>query len=649
MEQNKPGKRVAQAAPTPHPARRGLIIVLAVAAALCAAYLALCAYGGSRAAALPRTTAAGVDLSGLTQAQAQTRLEEAGLSQDRSVTLTVAGVQSSYTVPGTAVVPDAAAAAQAALDLGQGGFLTQGWRLLSALVTGNEIEVPFTFTAEGEKQVDALLSQIESELGGRVQETTWEVSGAELLFHMGTPGRAFDLSNVKQEILDRFSSGDTTPLELSPETTDPTPVDLEVVHSQVYTVAQDATLDKETFEVTPSVTGLDFSVSEAQAALEGAAWGSTVSVPLTVTEPAVSTEALQDLLFRDVLGEATSGLTGTSARRRNVELSSAACDETVLLPGEVFSYNTATGSRSADKGYLPAPAYVGGKSVDQIGGGICHTSSVIYYAALNANLEIVERHNHTYAVGYVPDGMDATVWYGSLDFQFRNNTQYPIKIDMVYSNRELTVRIYGTKTDDLHVEMTNKRLSSTAWSTEYTVDPALAAGETRVDQTPYTGRVVEAYRNIYDGEGNLVSSTLESKNTYKMRNQIIAVSPADAAQYGLSQDGTPLPAGAVTTPPVETTPAVSPSPSSSPMPAESPSAAPSPSPAPSESPSAAPSPSPAPSETLPAVTPPAASESAGTEPTQSPVLPVETPPAVSTAPDNGIPIASSAISPVTEA
>ena len=45
MEQNKPGKRVAQAAPTPHPARRGLIIVLAVAAALCAAYLALCAYG----------------------------------------------------------------------------------------------------------------------------------------------------------------------------------------------------------------------------------------------------------------------------------------------------------------------------------------------------------------------------------------------------------------------------------------------------------------------------------------------------------------------------------------------------------------------------------------------------------------------------
>ena len=43
--------------------------------------------------------------------------------------------------------------------------------------------------------------------------------------------------------------------------------------------------------------------------------------------------------------------------------------------------------------------------------GACHTPSVIYYPALTANLEIVERHNHTYAVGYVPDRMDATVWY----------------------------------------------------------------------------------------------------------------------------------------------------------------------------------------------------------------------------------------------
>ena len=265
---------------------------------------------------------------------------------------------------------------------------------------------------------------------------------------------------------------------------------MQAVHNQVYAQVQNASLDKETFEVTPSVTGLDFQVPDAEAALEGAAWGSDVPVPLTVTEPTVSTESLKSLLFRDVLGEASSNVSGSSNRKSNVKLSASVCDGIILLPGEVFSYNNTTGSRTSDKGYLPAPSYVGGKSTDEVGGGICQTSSTIYYAALNANLKIVERHNHMFAVGYVPDGMDATVWYGASDFRFENDTEYPIKIVTVYENSRLTVQIYGTKTDDLYVKMTNKELSSTSWSTEYKVDPSLPAGSTRTEQTPYRGRVV---------------------------------------------------------------------------------------------------------------------------------------------------------------
>lgn len=106
--------------------------------------------------------------------------------------------------------------------------------------------------------------------------------------------------------------------------------------------------------------------------------------------------------------------------------------------------------------------------------------------------------------------------------------------------------------------------------------------------------MVEAYRNVYDGNGNLVSSTLESKSTYKMRNQIILVSPYDAAQYGLTEaDGaiitTPSPSPTTTTP-AETTPATA-APSATPvLPAE---------PQPSATPSAAPSETPAASETIP--------------------------------------------------
>ena len=612
MEEKNTGKRLAKDGGEVRRGRKGPIVAGVLVAVLAASYLGLCTWVGASGTTLPGTTAGGMDLGGLTRTQVESRLEEE-LAQHytgKEITLQVEGANQSYAVSGSVLSVDTGAVTDAACGLSQGNFFSRGWRLIRSLVGGNDIEVPLSYTQEGEAQVDTLLEQIESELGGGVQETTWEVQGDQLVFHMGTPGRAFDLTNTKEDILSAFAEESQEPLVLSTVTTDPSDVDMQAVHNQVYAQVQNASLDKETFEVTPSVTGLDFQVPDAEAALEGAAWGSDVPVPLTVTEPTVSTESLKSLLFRDVLGEASSNVSGSSNRKSNVKLSASVCDGIILLPGEVFSYNNTTGSRTSDKGYLPAPSYVGGKSTDEVGGGICQTSSTIYYAALNSNLKIVERHNHMFAVGYVPDGMDATVWYGASDFRFENDTEYPIKIVTVYENSRLTVQIYGTKTDDLYVKMTNKELSSTSWSTEYKVDPSLPAGSTRTEQTPYRGRVVEAYRNVYDGSGNLVSSTLETKSTYKMRNQIILVSPYDAAKYGLTEaDGaiitTPSPAPSA---PAETTPATE-SPSASPvLPVEPPpsatsSAAPSeaPSTAPAETPvpSAAPSVTPAPSETVP--------------------------------------------------
>ncbi|WP_417093738.1 VanW family protein [Intestinimonas timonensis] len=606
MEEKKSGKRLAKPDGEAKKGRRGLIAAGILVAVLAAGYLGLCTWVGASGTTLPGTTAGGVELGGLTRDQVERRLDEE-LKQSytgKEITLQVDGTSQSYTVSGSVLDVDTSAVTDAACGLSQGNFFSRGWRLIQSLLGGNDIEVPLSYTQEGEAQVDALLTQIESELGGGVQETTWEVQGDQLVFHMGTPGRAFDLSNTKADILEAFAGESQEPLVLSTVTTDPADVDVEAVHDQVYAEVQNAALDKETFEITPSVTGLDFQVADAQAALKDADWGSDVSVALTVTEPTVSTESLKELLFRDVLGEASSSVSGSSNRKSNVKLSASVCDGIILLPGEVFSYNNTTGSRTADKGYLPAPSYVGGKSTDEVGGGICQTSSTIYYAALNSNLKIVERHNHMFAVGYVPDGMDATVWYGASDFRFENDTDYPIKIVTEYKNSRLTVQIYGTKTDDLYVKMTNKELSSTAWSTEYKVDPSLPAGTTKTEQTPYRGRVVEAYRNVYDGNGNLVSSTLESKSTYKMRNQIILVSPYDAAQYGLTEaDGaiitTPSPSPTTTTP-AETTPATA-APSASPvLPAEpQPSATPSAAPSETPAPSAAPSETPAASETIP--------------------------------------------------
>ena len=147
--------------------------------------------------------------------------------------------------------------------------------------------------------------------------------------------------------------------------------------------------------------------------------------------------------YQDVLGSCNTEIAGSQNRVSNIALAAKLFNGTVLMPGEEFSYNGVVGSRTSDKGFLPAPAYVSGESVQEIGGGVCQGSSTIYLATLRANLEIVERYNHGYIASYVPHGMDATVYYGVKDFRFRNDTPFPIKVTGSVSGRTLSVNKIG--------------------------------------------------------------------------------------------------------------------------------------------------------------------------------------------------------------
>ena len=258
-----------------------------------------------------------------------------------------------------------------------------------------------------------------------------------------------------------------------------------------------------------------------------------LEVPLTVTQPDITQEILADRLFADLLGQGTSQVSGSSNRKFNVKLSAEACNGVILMPGEEFSYNNTTGSRSADKGYLPAPVYSGGASVDETGGGICQTSSTIYYAVLHTTLEIVERHAHMYSVGYVPDGMDATVYFGLSDFRFKNNTDYPVKIvtESYDKNglRYLTVKLYGTNVDGRYAVPERTQFDFVSPTTQYRADESIPQGTTKVDakQNAYTGRSARAWRVIYEKDGTLVEKQDLGVSTYKMRPTTILYNPAD--------------------------------------------------------------------------------------------------------------------------
>lgn len=168
-------------------------------------------------------------------------------------------------------------------------------------------------------------------------------------------------------------------------------------------------------------------------------------------------------------------------RTNNLMLACAAIDGTILAPGETFSFNSVVGKRTEAKGYKPAPIFTGSSGhTDGIGGGICQVASTMFNASLWANFDIVERHQHSQRVTYCPLGRDAAIYWGSYDYKFRNNTDYPILIRMDCGDGELTCSFYtssGITPGDVKLNVAqsgkkftltrtvNKKVNYTAYST----------------------------------------------------------------------------------------------------------------------------------------------------------------------------------------
>jgi len=148
--------------------------------------------------------------------------------------------------------------------------------------------------------------------------------------------------------------------------------------------------------------------------------------------------------YESTLGSFTSSLQGRSdSQIHNIQLAAKKIDGTVLQPKEVFSFNRIVGERSADHGYVRAPAIVEGRMEEGLGGGICQVSSTLYNAVLLAGLKVVERHAHTTRTTSVPMGRDATVVFGGSDLRFKNTSTKPITVRASANNGRLVVRIVG--------------------------------------------------------------------------------------------------------------------------------------------------------------------------------------------------------------
>ena len=559
--QTQPGKRLAEKTEK-RGSKRPWMIAAVIAAVLVAAYLALCAYAGSLDTFYPNRHINGIDVGGLTVSEAQSALETRLpaqtiilVNEERQLQTTLTVAELGYTAESFA--GDAQFWMDAERDT---PFLRRGWAYLTTL-SGH-----WPGGAHWPDMNEAVLTKTVARLTEVLTEppadTSGELDGQTLRITKAHDGYAPEsLRPLLSDIASYSQSGYTIPVTL--ETLPAQDLTAQQLHDRLHGEMKNASYDAASGSIVPEQFGADFDVAAAQTALDGAAPGETVSVPAVIEEPEVTASDLKMLLFRDVLGEARTHVSGSAGRIGNVKLSAKLINGIVLNSGDTFSYNDSVGKRTEARGFKPAPAYVKGETVDEVGGGICQTSSTLYLACLLSNMEITERYAHRYVPAYIDWGMDATVSWGGPDYKFTNNTLYPVKIVTEYSKGYLTIKLLGTNIDGIRVKMTNEVLSKTPWETVYQEDSTMAPGSPDVVKvTPYTGYKVKTYQTIYDKNGSVIDSHFEAASDYKVRNKVVLQAPAAApgsAPADLPAD-TPAPSDTPAETPQQPEPAPTPDP-----------------------------------------------------------------------------------------
>ena len=411
-----------------------------------------------------------------------------------------------------------------AYNIGRGSnIFVDNFNIIKNYFIKNNIEIPFEYDdAELTKQIDTINGQIP----GAVVESSYDIDEeeAELVITRGKAGLEVDSETLKQEVENEIKNIENAEkeIQISTREKEPNPIDLDKIYSEIHTEAKDAYYTKDPFTLYPHVDGVDFAISmeEAKKLLEEVK--DEYVIPLKITHPNITTDKIGTEAFPDLLGEYTTHYNGGDTNRTtNLRLASNKINNTVIMPGETFSYNKVVGKRTVEAGYKEAATYAGGKVVDDIGGGICQITSTLYNAVIFANLDIVSRSNHQFVPSYVKAGRDATVVYGAIDFKFKNTRKYPIQIKSSVSGGVARVAIFGIKEEtEYEIKIETKITGSIPMQTKYEDDATLEQGKEKVVQKGHNGTYSEAYKVMYLN-GKVVSRTLLSKDKYNQMTTII--------------------------------------------------------------------------------------------------------------------------------
>ena len=476
--------------------RKGLMAALITALSFLALCLCLYIYG---CATVPQGVMGrniyieDIDVSNLTFDEALQKVKSNTLLDDCNLTLSCRG--KSFTISGidvglTARVEETV---DKAMRYGKtGNIFIDGF--------ANALQVLFKHTVVPSANVnEQILRSKITEFGnivyGELVEHQLEVGDGKIICTPGHTGFSGDTDIAYEQVKTSIENDSFSGIRVTLDSAPPKALTIEDIDAFAYANPQDAVflIENNTVTVVPEIWGRYLDIEEAKQYVpqiyEG---GDIVNIPFYSSEPTVKADELNAKLFNATLGSYATSYGGSSANRAaNVANAAGKINDTVLAPGDVFSFNTTVGKRSTANGFYTAPEYANGQTVMGVGGGTCQVSTTLYNAVLYSDLSIVSRLNHMFAVGYAPLGQDATVTDSGIDFKFSNNTDYPIKIVATASGGRITVSILGTQRDVPHtVKIQNETSQSEG------------------------NRTVRSYRLVYDPQGNLIRKDDLGKSYY---------------------------------------------------------------------------------------------------------------------------------------
>ena len=439
-----------------------------------------------------------------------------------------------------------------AINIGRSNnILVDNFNILKSLVLKTNFSLNVVID---EEKFSEMTKNIGAEIPEKIEQYSYEIKDDKLIITNGKPGNTIIEKELKNKIIDNIKkqfNGIKENINVPVEFVNPEKIDIEKIYNEIYKEAKDAYIVEEPFKLYKEEDGIDLAITIEEVKQMLVEEKEIYTIPLKITKPKVEVKDLGDKLFKQTLSKYTTIYdAGNYNRAHNVALAAKTINGTILLPGETFSYNGTLGNTNAAKGYKEASAYAGGKVIQSYGGGICQVSSTLYNAVLYANLEVVERYNHSYAVSYVPAGRDATVAYGGKDFKFKNSRSYPIKIVASAKNGVVSISIKGIKEEkEYEVVLTSTVLSTTPNSTTYENNSNLEEGKEKVIQKGYTGKKSIAYK-ILKYNGKTISKTVLSKDTYKPMNRIVQVGTKKVTPVVTPSESTTQ----TNTEPIQTTP-----------------------------------------------------------------------------------------------